>query len=57
MKTEPKPQGRAAALDKIARHPDLAEAILEIVEPHDDGEKKRRVRRTPTGAKYLGHHQ
>jgi len=57
VKTEPKPQGRAAALDKIARHPDLAEAILEIVEPHDDGEKKRRVRRTPTGAKYLGHHQ
>jgi len=38
-------------------HPELAAAILNAVMPPVDNPAKRRVRRTPTSAKYLGHHQ
>ena len=47
---------REALKAACSAHPELAEAILNAVMPPVDNPAKRRVRRTPTSAKYLGHH-
>ena len=57
MTTKPTSDVRTALIEAIALHPEFAEALLEHVEPRESETKKRRVRRTPSGAKYLGHHQ
>jgi len=55
--TRPGHSVREALKAACSAHPELAEAILQTVDPPPDDPIKRRIRRTPSRAKYLGHHQ